>query len=111
MQNITEFLEENKDTIFRYLTFNKFGIWTPKQMTEKYCDESVYLDTHYEFAKITNAIDTPNGLMLEFDIVDDCDFEPYGHKEYKLLNDISLEVFKCDNDEMYRELDELLHCN
>ena len=42
-------------------------------MSKKYCDESVYLDTHYTFAKITNAINTPNGLMLEFDIVDDCD--------------------------------------
>ena len=75
-------------------------------MSKKYCDESVYLDTYYTFAKITDAINTPNGLMLEFDIVDDCDFEPYGHKEYKLLNDISLEVFRIDNDETYGRLDE-----
>ena len=97
MKNITEFLEENKDTIFRYVTFNKFGIWTPEQMSEKYCDESVYLDPHYTFAKITDAINTPNGLMLEFDIVDDHDFEPYGHKEYKLLSDIELSEFHIDN--------------
>ena len=75
-------------------------------MSSKYCDESVYLDTHYKFAKITDAINTPNGLMFEFDIIDDYDFEPYGHKEYKLLSDISLEVFKIDNDETYRGLDE-----
>lgn len=106
MKNIIEFLEENKNTIFRYLAYNKFGIWTPEQMSKKYCDESVYLDTHYTFAKITDAINTPNGLMLEFDIIDDYDFEPYGHKEYKLLNDISLEVFRIDNDETYRGLDE-----
>ena len=75
-------------------------------MSKKYCDESVYLDTHYEFAQITNAIDTPNGLMLEFDIVDDYNFEPYGRKEYKLLSDINLEVFRVDNNETYRGLDE-----
>ena len=106
MKNITEFLEENKDTIFRYITFNKFSIWTPEQMSKKYVDESVYLDTHYEFAKITDAIDTPNGLMLEFDIVDDYDFEPYGHKEYKLLNDIELSVFDIDNQEEFEDEDE-----
>lgn len=106
MQSITEFLEDNKDTIFRFVTYNKFNIWTPEQVANKYCDEGIYLDTHYQFAKITNAINTPNGLMLELDLVDEYDFEPYGHKEYKLLNDISLEVFRVDNDETYRGLDE-----
>lgn len=107
MKNITEFLEENKDTIFRYLTFNKFNIWTPEQVSKKYCDESVYLDTHYEFAKITDAIDTPNGLMLELTLVDPDDMlVNRGDKEYKLLNDIELSVFNIDNQEEFEDEDE-----
>ena len=98
MKNITTFIEDNKDTIFRFLTYNKFNIWTPEQVDNKYCDENVYLDTHYEFAKITDAIDTPDGIMLELTLVDPDDpIVNRGHKEYKLLNDIELSRFECDN--------------
>ena len=72
-------------------------------MSKKYCDESVYLDTHYEFAKIIDAIDTPNGLMLEFDIVDEDDFTSYNRKEYRLLSDIELSKFDVDNKEVEGE--------
>ena len=99
MQSITEFLEDNKDTIFRFVTYNKFNIWTPEQVANKYCDEGVYLDTHYQFAKITNAISVPNNdVMLEFEIVDEKDFTSYNRKEYRLLSDIELSKFKCDQE-------------
>ena len=100
MQNITEFLEDNKDTIFRFLTYNKFNIWTPEQVEHKYCDESVYLDTHYQFAKITNAISVPGNIILELEIVDEDDHTSYNRKEYRLLGDIELAKFKCDQEEM-----------
>ena len=100
MKNITDFIEENKDTIFRYLVYNKFNIWTPEQFEKKYCDESVYLDDHYEFAKITDVFGTPdNEVMLELDKVDPTDWERLHHKEYRLLNDIALERFDIDNNE------------
>ena len=99
MQSITEFLEDNKDTIIRFLTYNKFNIWTPEQISNKYCDESVYLDTHYQFAKITNAINIPNNdVILELEIVDENDFTSYNRKEYRLLSDIELSKLKCDQE-------------
>ena len=99
MKNITEFLEDNKDTIFRFLTYNKHNIWTPEQIAHEYCDESVFLDTHYQFAKITDAITVPGNIMLEFEIVDENDYTSYNRKEYRLLTDIELSMFEVDNRE------------
>ena len=99
MKNITTFIEENKDTVFRFLTYNKHNIWTPEQVANKYCDESVYLDTHYEFAKITDAIGIPGDIILEFEIVDENDYTSYNRKEYRLLGDIELSMFEVDNKE------------
>ena len=100
MKSITEFIEENKDTIFRFLTYNKHNIWTPEQVSHEYCDESVYLDTHYQFAKITDVISIPGGVVLELEIVDEEDYTSYNRKEYRLLGDIELSKFKCDQEEM-----------
>ena len=99
MKNITEFVKENTGVIFRFLEYNKFNIWTPEQQANKYRDEEIYLSTHYNFAKITDVIDTPNGALLELEIVDENDFSSYNHKVYKLLNDICLEKFDIDNQE------------
>ena len=99
MKSITDFIEENQDTIFRFLVYNKFNIWTPEQQENKYCDESIYTDNHYDFAKITNVINTPNGAMLELDIIDPADWTRLNRKEYRLLNDITLERFDIDNGE------------
>ena len=96
MKNFIDFLTENWNTVFRFLVFNKFNIWTPEQQDNKYCDESIYIDDHYEFARITDAFDTPNGLMLEFDILDPADWERLHRKEYRLINDIALEQFDID---------------
>ena len=90
------FLEENKDTIFRFLTYNKFNIYTPEQVANKYCDESIYVDDNYEFDKITDAWDTPNGVLLELSLIDESNMATYGHKDYKLLNDIELSKFEYD---------------
>lgn len=98
MKTFMAFLEEKKDKIFRFLEYNKFNIWTPGQHHKMYCDESVYICNHYDFAKITNAWDTPNGLLLELDLIDGDDFTSYNHKVYKLLTGICLEEFDMDND-------------
>ena len=100
-----EFLEDNKDTIFRYLVYNKHNIWTPEQIEKKYCDESIYLSDHYEFAKITDAIDTPDGLLLELTQIDPDDLTVY-HIEYRLLKDIELSRFDIDNQEESEEEEE-----
>ena len=97
MKNITDFLKENKDTIFRYLVLNKYNIWTPEQQEKKYCDESIYTNIHYEFAKITDAINTPDGLLLELTQVDPDNPVTKYHIEYKLLKDIELSKFDVDN--------------
>ena len=99
MKNITQFLQENQDTIFRYLVYNKYNIWTPEQIEKKYCDESIYIDDHYEYAKITDAIETSSGILLELSIVDPDNHTYYNYKDYKLLSDISLERFDIDNQE------------
>ena len=97
------FLEENKDTIFRFLTYNKFNIYTPEQVANKYCDESIYVDDHYEFAKITDAWDTPNGVLLELSLIDESNMTTYGRKDYKLLNDIELSKFDIDNRPVFED--------
>lgn len=94
---MSEFVEWNRNTIFRFVEYNKFNIWTPLQQEQKYVDESAWLETHYRFCKIKSAITTPMGVVLELDMVDEDDFEPYGHTMFKLLNDISLEKFDIDN--------------
>ena len=97
MKNFTDFIAENKDTIFRYLVLNKYSIWTPEQQEKKYCDESVYIDDHYEYAKITDVIETPKGLILELDIYDPDDRERLHRKDYRPISDITLERFDIDN--------------
>ena len=99
MKSITTFIEENKDTVFRFLTYNKYNIWTPEQVSHKYCDESVYLDTHYQFAKLTDAVSIPGNVLLELEIVDEDDYTSYNRKEYRLLSDIELSMFEVDNKE------------
>lgn len=98
MKNFMDFITENQNTIFRYLVFNKYNIWTPEQQKNRYCDESVYLDFVYTFAKILDAYDTPNGLLIVFDILDpDDDWRRCHRQEYRLLSDIALECFDIDN--------------
>jgi len=97
MKDIMEFVKANPNTVFRFLVYNKFNIWTPEQQANKYIDECIYTDTHYSFAKITDCISTPEGVLLELSILDEDDFTYINRKEYRLLKDIILDKFDIDN--------------
>ena len=96
-KDFIEFLNTKKDTIFRYLVYNKYNIWTPERQNEKYIDETIFIESEYTFGKITNAYDVRNNILLEFDTYDPYDWRKIGRKEYRLLGDIQLEEFNIDN--------------
>ena len=92
-------LQDNRGQVFRILTYRK--IWTPYEQDKKYSDESIYEEgDYYLFAYITNAIEVPEGTLLELsEVVQNEDGTwDYDHKKYyKLLKDIRLELVDFDN--------------
>lgn len=110
MANIEQFLDctnigtwihdSQEGQIFRYCVYKK--VWTPYEQDKKFSDESQFENGGYwKYAIITNVIEIPNDVLLEFEEVEredyDCGpFKPIGCKSYYKLSDICLE--KCDED-------------
>ena len=101
--SIFEFLEKNKDRIFRFWVYKR--IFTPLEMEQKYIDECVYEDTHAHTGIIREAIVLPdNDLLLGFyipccDTVDEED--EYKHIDYYKLSEIRMEYRPVDMEEFY----------
>ncbi len=98
-----EFLEKNKDRLFRFWVYKR--IFTPLEMEKKYMDECVYEDTHAQTGIIREAIVLPdNDLLLGFyipctDTVDEED--EYKHLDYYKLSEIRMEYRPVDMEEFY----------
>lgn len=98
-----EFLEKNKDRIFRFWVYKR--IFTPLEQEKKYIDECVYEDTHAQTGIIREAIVLPdNDLLLGFyipccDTVDEED--EYRHIDYYKLSEIRMEYRPVDMEEFY----------
>lgn len=92
-------LQDNNNKIFRFLTYKK--VYTPYEQDKKFIDESMYEEGgYYKFAYITNAIEVPEGTLLELSEVtrnENEDWKDTGIKYYKLLSDINLEMANFDN--------------
>ena len=73
------------DTIFRMWEYKR--MFTPYEQSEKFSDESLYVNTECEFVYIKDVITLPDGdLLLAISPVD-----LNGYIEYHKLSDISLE--------------------
>lgn len=52
------------DRTFWILEYRRPGDWTPKEIEDKYIDQSQYVDDRYTHAKIKEAIELPDGDIL-----------------------------------------------
>lgn len=102
MKNIDNWLKEYiYTTVFRMLEVRKPGQYTPYEMENKFIDQSLYKDDHYEHIQIKEAILLPdNDVMIGYRIVYDFDSLGQDWKEsiiyYKKLSEIELSYFPDD---------------
>lgn len=104
--DIGTWIQSQEGQVFRLLTYKK--VWTPYEMENKFMDESEYENGgYYKYVYITNAIETPEGTLLELSEVeeaeegyDNCLWEDCHIKHYKLLKDIELVKYDVDNTEI-----------
>lgn len=98
-----EFLQKNKDRLFRFWVYKR--LFTPLEQEKKYIYECVYEDTHAHTGIIREAIVLPdNDLLLGFyipccDTVDEED--EYKHIDYYKLSEIRMEYRPVDMEEFY----------
>ena len=101
--NFFEFLQKNKDRLFRFWVYKR--LFTPLEQEKKYIDECVYEDTHAHTGIIREVIVLPdNDLLLGFyipccDTVDEED--EYKHIDYYKLSEIRMEYRPVDMEEFY----------
>lgn len=65
---ITDFetwmLDVGMDRTFQMLEYRRPGDWTPRELENKYIDQSQYVDDRYTYIKIKEAIELTNGDIL-----------------------------------------------
>lgn len=86
--------------IFRYCVYKK--VFTPYEQDKKFSDEPIFEDGGYwNYAYITNVIEIPNDILIEFDELyeEDGDFKSRCFKTYRKLSDIQLVKYEKDNEE------------
>ena len=98
----TFMLDVGFDRIFRILIRRRPGDWTPREMDEKYLDQSNYVNDFYTFIKIQEMIELPDKDILigykeiiDIDNIDSEEFEN-GPIFYKKLSEIELSYFPTD---------------
>lgn len=60
----TWLLDYGYDRIFRMLEYRRVGDWTPHEMEKKYTDQSGFKDLHYQYIKIKEVVELPDGDIL-----------------------------------------------
>ena len=95
-----------EDRVFRMLVYRRPGqMYTPYEMERKFIDQnSLYDDTYFNFVKIEEVIELPDGDILLglkelYDEYEgrDC-WKDSGVKLYKKLSEIELSFFEKDMD-------------
>ena len=87
--------------IFRILEYRKPGLFTPYEMENKFIDQPLYKDNHYEHIQIKEAILLPdNDILVGYRVVYDFDSLNQSWDEsiiyYKKLSEIELSCFPDD---------------
>lgn len=60
----TWLLDFGYDAIFRMLEYRRVGDWTPREMENKYIDQSEFKSSVYQFVMIKEAMELPDGDVL-----------------------------------------------
>lgn len=98
-----EFLEKNKDRLFRFWVYKR--IFTPLEQEQKYMDQGEFEDYHAHTGIIKEAIILPdNDLLLGFYIITDTtadEIDEYRHLQYYKLSEIRMEYRPVDMEEYY----------
>ena len=98
-----EFMEKNKDRLFRFLVYKR--IFTPLEQEQKYMDQGEFEDYHAHTGIIKEAIILPdNDLLLGFYIISDTtadEIDEYRHLQYYKLSEIRMEYRPVDMEEYY----------
>lgn len=103
---ITDFetfmIDDGFQRIFRMLEKRQPGDWTPKELSEKYADQSHYKSDIYNLIKIVEVIELPNKdlligykLLLEWDDLEDENFEKLPI-QYRNLREMELNFYPED---------------
>ena len=93
--NIGTYIHDNSEYIYR-VSIKRF-IFTPHEMNKQYSDESIYWDTFD--ARITDAIEIPGDILLEFHRVDEYR-EPMKVYDYFKLSEVHISRYEeLDDDE------------
>lgn len=96
--NIGTWIMDDKETVYRVYT--KKWTYTPFEQDKKYSDESEYYDDGYPIiCRITNAIEVPNDVLLELTELngEEEGNNDIGRKVYRLLSEIHIVCYDCDN--------------
>lgn len=91
--NIGTFIHDNSHYIYK-VSIKRF-IYTPYECEKKFTDESVYWDTFT--ARITNAIEVPGDILLEFNRLNEVN-EPMEVYDYFKLSDVHITRYEEDLD-------------
>lgn len=98
-----EFLEKNKDRVYRYWVYKK--IFTPFEQEKKYMDQGEYVDSHAELGIIREAIILPdNDVLIGFYRVSEAinqEADEYISLNYYKLSEIRLDYHPVDMEGYY----------
>lgn len=93
--NIGTWVQDNKETVYRLWV--KKHIFTPYEQDKRFVDQSIYNDSYAEFVRITNAIEIPNDVLLEVELLEGKDsHNSMGIKHYYKLSDIHFSNYEYD---------------
>ena len=97
----TFMLDVGFDRIFRMLIRRQPGDWTPREMEEKYLDQSNYVSDMYTFIKIQEVIELPDkDIFVGYKIIDinNINADEFENEPifYRKLSEIELSYFPID---------------
>lgn len=92
--NIGTYIHDFSEYIYR-VSIKRF-IYTPHEQQNKYSDESIYWDTFDAY--ISDAIEIPGDILLEFHRVDEWD-NPMGVYDYYRLSEVHITRYEREEDE------------
>lgn len=100
MRQITDmetWLMDNEGRVFRYLVYKR--MFTPYEQQNAFMDESEYVDSHYSYALIEEAVDLGNDWLLGLREVEDLDggeVNTWDFLQYYRLSELRLSYFEQD---------------
>lgn len=107
----TWWLDVGRDRIFKMLEFRRPGDWTPKEIEQKYVDQTQYVSDRYQLVMIKGVIELADGdYLLGLKFIDEWDcsedessFDNWIHyrklSQIELLYDSSDDIEHDDEDE------------